>query len=117
MWIIALQRIFFECILDILFFPFWWYSYGLRRAFFGCYGFVQVGNITLAPGVWIKNIFVPMFGQYDWQGRLMSFFMRFVNIIYRSLAFFVVICFALFLFFCWVVFPVFVLYMLYFSFF
>jgi len=26
--------------------------------------------------VWLKNLFAPMFGQTDWQGRLISFFMR-----------------------------------------
>ena len=42
----------------------------------------------LALGVWIKNIFVPMFGQRDWQSRLISVFMRIVNIVGRSIALF-----------------------------
>lgn len=41
---------------------------------------------TLAIRVWIKNIFVPMFGMHDWQSRLISFFMRVVQIIGRSIA-------------------------------
>lgn len=35
--------------------------------------------------VWIKNIFVPMFGQRDWQSRLISIFMRTVQIIGRGI--------------------------------
>ena len=115
MWILAIQRMCFEFVFDILFFPFWWYSYGLKRAFLASYGIVQFGNMTLAPGVWIENIFVPMFGQYDWQGRIMSFFMRVVNILYRSIAFLVVVVFSCSIFVCWVGFPVAMLYMLYYS--
>ena len=40
----------------------------------------------LAIGVWTKNIFVPMFGMHDWQSRIISFFMRVVQIIGRSIA-------------------------------
>lgn len=56
------------------------------------------GSVTTLRGyaryfaieVWIKNIFVPMFGQHDWQSRLISVFMRLVQIIGRSLALVVV---------------------------
>lgn len=41
---------------------------------------------SMAVGVWVKNIFVPMFGQRDWQSRIISFVMRVVNIIGRSFA-------------------------------
>jgi hypothetical protein len=33
-----------------------------------------LGNAQFAPGLWFLNIFVPMFGQYDWQGRSGEFF-------------------------------------------
>ena len=33
---------------------------------------------------WAKNIFVPMFGRYDWQSRIISVFMRFVNVVGRG---------------------------------
>ena len=39
----------------------------------------------LAIKVWIKNIFVPMFGMHDWQSRIISFFMRVVQIIGRAI--------------------------------
>lgn len=38
----------------------------------------------------MKNLFTPMFGQYDWQSRIISVFMRSVNIIGRSIAVIVV---------------------------
>ena len=39
---------------------------------------------TLALGVWIVNIFVPMYAQHDIAGTLISFFMRVIQIIARG---------------------------------
>ena len=39
--------------------------------------------------IWIRNFFVPMYGQYDWVGRTISIFMRLVVLIGRLIAFFV----------------------------
>jgi len=50
----------------------------------------------LAIGVWTKNIFVPMFGMHDWQSRIISFFMRVVQIIGRSIALFLLTLIILF---------------------
>ncbi len=60
----------------------------------------------MSPGLWLKNIFVPMFGQYDWQGRLVSFFMRLVQVVVRSVAlvFWLIACLVLFVL--WLALPV-----------
>jgi hypothetical protein len=44
---------------------------------------------SLSLGVWLKNIFVPMYGQRDWESRLISVFMRSVQIVFRSLGLFI----------------------------
>jgi hypothetical protein len=41
--------------------------------------------MRLGLKIWIKNIFKPMFGQYDIPGKLISFFMRIFQIIVRGL--------------------------------
>lgn len=68
------------------------------------------GNNNLAPGLWLANLFVPMFGQYDFQGWLVSFFMRLVQIIARAfaLALWLGVCLAFF--FVWLALPVLVFY-------
>ena len=43
--------------------------------------------------LWLKNLFVPMFGQHDWQGRLVSFLIRLVQLIARGIAFVVLVIF------------------------
>lgn len=69
---------------DILRFPAWWYGKGLLRAATYAIEFVQGYARTLGVMVWAKNIFVPMFGRYDWQSRIISVFMRLANVIGRG---------------------------------
>jgi len=86
MSIIILQRLFIEGALDIIYFPVWWYTGGVKHAGQWCYNLFLAGNERLAPGLWFLNLTVPMFGQRDITGRLISFFMRFVNVVGRGLA-------------------------------
>jgi hypothetical protein len=99
MYALAFQRVMFEVILDFIYFPIWWYTFGMVRAVKWCWSVLEDGNDLLAPGIWIVNLFVPMFGQYDWQGRIISFFMRLVQIAFRGVALFgwVIVCILLFI--------------------
>lgn len=112
MWLFVLQRVLIEFILDFFYFPFWWYSFGTKKALIYCYDFFQFGNNNLAPFVWFKNMFVPMFGQYDFQGRLVSFLVRVANIIFRTFALMIWLVFVLLLFFCWLALPIFIFYLI-----
>jgi len=112
MWLLVAQRITIEFFLDFLFFPIWWYTYGMKKAFFYCLNLFLNAFDRLAPLLWLKNIFVPMFGQRDWQGRIVSFFMRFINVILRGVTLFFVFLIIVLLFFVWAAFPFFVSFML-----
>ena len=107
MWILVFQRLLIDFFIDIFYFPVWWYSAGAKRALIGCWHLIREANISMAPGLWLKNIFVPMFGQRDWQGRIMSFFMRLVNVIGRGIALFIWSASVFALFFIWLGFPIF----------
>jgi hypothetical protein len=98
-----------QLMLDILYFPIWWFSAGLFGVARYLWERFQDGRMRLAPGLWLKNLFVPMYGQRDWQGRLMSVFMRFVNVIGRSIFLIMWIFFLVILLSVWTVFPFFVL--------
>lgn len=78
-----LQRI----LLDILYFPLWWYTRGLLRIL--RWGGETIGNTErqLALGIWLKAMFKPMFQDYTWEGRLVSFFMRAVLLIFKMVMF------------------------------
>ena len=115
MWPLVLQRIAFDFIIDLLFFPFWWYTRGLKQAFLFCIQLIKDINVYLAPFLWLKNIFVPMYGQTDWQGRLMSLLMRIVNIVIRFIVMILWVVVVFFIFMLWIAFPIFVTYMLFIS--
>ncbi|PIT88282.1 MAG: hypothetical protein COU29_03380 [Candidatus Magasanikbacteria bacterium CG10_big_fil_rev_8_21_14_0_10_36_32] len=86
MFFLVLQRLFFGAVIDILYFPIWWYIGGTKHAAIWCLQLLKKGNDTLAPALWLQNIFVPMYGQYDWQGRIISFLVRSAQVFVRSLA-------------------------------
>ncbi|MFZ4648052.1 MAG: hypothetical protein ACOYMB_00250 [Patescibacteria group bacterium] len=70
----------------VIYFPFWWYSVGFIRFLRSLGRFLKEKQESLALFVWIKNIFRPMYGQEDFAGRLISFFMRVIQIIFRGIA-------------------------------
>jgi len=79
--------------------PVFWYTRGLTDAARTCVRMLRSRWATLGVGVWVRNLFVPMFGQQDLTGKLISFFMRIIQIIWRTIAMalWVVIVAALFL--------------------
>jgi hypothetical protein len=104
------SKLFIQFFLDIFYFPVWWYSTGAKQAFLGCMSFIGEANANLAPGLWLKNIFVPMFGQTDLQGRLTSFFMRLINVIGRGIGLIIWIFVVWILFLFWLAFPAIILF-------
>lgn len=115
MFVIIFQRLLLEAVLDVLYFPVWWYTRGLGHAGLWCFHLFQSGNASLGPGLWFKNIFTPMFGQSDWQGRIISFFMRSVNVIGRGIALMFWLVFCLILFVIWIILPLVMMYTIYLS--
>lgn len=98
-------KILVEIVRDILLFPMWWYGRGLLLVFKKMLAFLENRQKSLALLVWIKNIGKPMYGQQDWQGKLISFFIRLVQIIFRSIImlFYCFIALAIFCF--WLALP------------
>ncbi len=112
MFLLVFQRLLLDFLFDIVYFPIWWYTNGLKRAVLYCAGLWQFANEYMAPGLWLKNIFVPMFGQADWQGRVMSFFMRLMNVFFRGILLFVWTILVFLLFLVWLFIPVLVVWFL-----
>ena len=103
----------FDLIGSIVWFPAWWYTKGLRQLLqwvgrslryrVRAYGFL----------IWVKNFFVPMYGQYDLTGRLISVFMRFVVLVGRGIALLVEAIVYLNVILLWIASPVVVLLLLF----
>lgn len=97
---------------EILYFPFWWYSVGLVRLLVVLGKFWRNQERSSGFSVWLKNIFVPMYGQRDIASRLISFVMRSVQIVVRGIGLLFLLLFLLLLIILWLVLPVFLVYAL-----
>lgn len=102
----AIKYIVVGVVADVLYFPVWWYTKGLARLVRFCYERILQTASNLALGIWLRNMFTPMFGQYDWQGRLISFMVRIVMLIYKLVVFAIWILLILVLAVGWVIAPV-----------
>lgn len=99
-------KIIFRIIGDIFYFPVWWYSVGFIRMLKGVWQFLIGQEQSLGFFIWLKNIFVPMYGQRDWGGRLISFFVRLVQIIFRGLVLMIWIVLSLIFIAVWLLGPI-----------
>lgn len=100
-----LIQVFLRFIGGIIFFPFWWYSLGFFHFAARVFRFLQEEQRALGLSVWLKNIFVPMYGQNDFSGRLISFFIRLFQVIFRGLALLLWIVLALLVLLAWLSLP------------
>jgi hypothetical protein len=78
------SQIILKILAEILYFPIWWYSFGFIETIQKGWKFWLEREKSLGFRIWVKNIFVPMYGQNDWAGRLISFFIRLVQIVFRA---------------------------------
>lgn len=65
-----------ETIGKFLFFPIWWYSFGLVKLVRLLVHSLEEQYKNWQLGVWVKNLFVPMYGTSDIMGRIISFGVR-----------------------------------------
>ncbi|MFA6393684.1 MAG: hypothetical protein WCW25_02320 [Patescibacteria group bacterium] len=92
-------------VFDILYFPVWWYTRGAVMILRRLGNMIAGEEKSLALMVWIKNIFRPMYGVRGWDGYLISFLVRFFQIIIRSIALIAAVAIALALFVLWLTLP------------
>lgn len=96
--------------MDAVYFPFWWYTVGAKKTGLFFWQKFLNGERTIGVRVWLVNLFQPMYSQTDWQGRLISFFMRLVQIVFRALALAIWALLIFCLFLGWLALPLMVVY-------
>jgi len=100
------KLILIDTILDLLYFPVWWYSGGLVLAFKWVFRGILDMQSFLGIDIWVRNLFTPMYGQVDIQGKIVSFFMRIFQIIFRSFAFLVISAIYFLIFIIYLILPI-----------
>lgn len=108
-------KIIVSLILEIIYFPVWWYSVGFYRLIINSWNFLRGQERALGFMVWAKNIFVPMYGQTDWAGRLISFIVRLVQIIARGFVMLILLIICLLVLIFWLALPLILLLALFFQ--
>ncbi|MBU0597893.1 hypothetical protein KKF61_02755, partial [Patescibacteria group bacterium] len=93
------------------YFPIWWYSKGLLRVYHYCINSVSTHiRRRLALGIWLRSMFKPMYGDYTKEGRIISFGMRIVVLIYKIVAMLVWLIILLVIFIAWIILPILIIY-------
>lgn len=101
----AVRFVALDLVGDALAFPVWWYTAGFLK-FLGWLGVqARAQWHTIGLGVWLKNLFVPMFGQTDVWGRIISFFIRLGQIIGRGIWYLATLLLIVVAAVLWVAFP------------
>lgn len=90
---------------DFAYFPLWWYTVGFLRFLKNVASFLSEQWIIIGAGAWIKNLFTPMYGQRDFTGRAISFFIRIVQIIFRFIMFVFFVILSLASIIAWLILP------------
>ncbi|MAF14189.1 MAG: hypothetical protein CMI53_04860 [Parcubacteria group bacterium] len=102
----SLRYVIVELIGDVLYWPLWWYSKGLVKTGLFCLTEIKAKQERLGLLIWVKNLFTPMFGQQDFEGRVISFFARLIQIIFRSIILLLYVVLLLLFFSAWIALPV-----------
>jgi len=109
----AMKAVFGDVLGQVAYAPVFWYSQGAADAGAYCLRLIKHRYRSLGLGVWAKNLFVPMFGQRDIPGVLISLFMRLVQIIARSLVMVLWIALVAALYIAYLAAPVFIIIILF----
>lgn len=90
---------------SVLWFPVWWYTTGLKRVVAASIRAILYRVKEYALIIWIKNFFVPMYGQFDAIGRIVSICMRAMVLLGRGVMLSVVGLIYLLGILAWIVLP------------
>ena len=85
--VLAIKYFFADLLGGVIAFPIWWYTFGLKIMLDWLGRSFKTVNQYTAVSVWIKNLFVPMYGETGFAGRIISFFIRLFMILARGLGF------------------------------
>lgn len=96
-------------ILDLIYFPVWWYTEGFKKRWVFVIKQIKIGYRNLALKILLLNLFKPMYGEYSWQGRIISFFARLIMLLWRTLEMLIWIILVFSLLIIWVIAPILVI--------
>jgi len=102
----VIKSTFLHGLANLIAFPFWWYTIGVKKRFLGLINGVSNLFRNLALKLMFTHLFKPMFGERSMSGRIISFFMRLIILIWRSFLFLLSSIALFLLFILWLALPI-----------
>ena len=101
----TIKTLFVDLVGEILYFPFWWYTRGLKKRVLYVWDSIKRLASNLSLRVMITHLFSPMFAQTDRAGRAISFVMRLIILISRIVVFLIIAVLYIGLLIFWILLP------------
>ncbi len=105
-------RLFFDTLVDAAYAPIWWYTSGARWIISRLFSSIRAMWVETNIAIWIKNLFVPMYGQRDAWSRGISIGLRFLTILAKLIQVFAWSIGALIIFCVWLAAPLIAVYLI-----
>ncbi len=112
-WVMVFKIIFIDIIWEVFYFPFWWYSLGFYRVIVSLIKKTKKEWYNLGIGIHFKFLFKPMYAQRDFSGRVISFFARIIQLIFKLIVFLLISLIFLIFIILWILLPAFIIWQIY----
>ncbi|MFH1598447.1 MAG: hypothetical protein ABIB97_05295 [Patescibacteria group bacterium] len=110
LFVSSLKFIAKDIIGDILYFPIWWYSAGLKKLFMGLWNNLRSLASGLSLPILFRHLLKPMYGDYTKSGRAISLIMRLIQFAFLSVGVFIWAILLLTLALAWIILPIIIIY-------
>ena len=110
---IFIKDVFLDVVWEILYFPLWWYSRGLKNAGLFCLKRIKDGWRFLALSIILHSFFKPMFAQRGWDAYILTLMVRCWQIFWRLIIITIIATFWICIFLAWIALPLFVIWQLF----
>ena len=94
-----------DVLIDALTAPIWWYTEGLAKALRFFARNAAYGANVIGVGIWMRALFKPMYGESSVQGRIVSFVMRLIVLVWDVVIFVILLALLLIFVIAWVFIP------------
>ena len=90
---------------NVLYWPVWWYTVGLKDFVLGRFVAIKRFEGDIGLTIWVVNWGKPMYGQYDIGGKIISFIIRTLGIIFKVVQLLIISILEMVLIVVWVLVP------------
>ena len=110
---VFIKDLFLDVVWEILYFPLWWYSRGLKNTGFFCLRKIKDAWRFSALSIILHSFFKPMFAQRGWDAYVLTLMVRCWQVFWRFVGMSIFSIFWFCIFLAWIILPIFIIYKLF----